>query len=310
MPIVGRGNPARPPTDMPDGLARSSERGTKTAASRGDQPVHSPPSASRRLWRRFIRTPLYPLTAVIVFLLFWQFVIAGGLIHINGIPTKYLGSPAGIWQALVDLVNQGYGTSRLQDHILGSLVRVLSGFAIGATVAIPLGLLMGYYASIGNLVGPIFAFLRPIPALAFIPVAVIWFGIGESGKIAVIAATAFLYAVLSSYTAVQTVPQAYLKIARNYHVPVKRTLISVILPAAAPQIVTGLRTALALSWAVVVAAELIAAQKGLGFIISDASTFFRINVVYAGIIFIGLIGIAMDYFFVIFSRRILHWVGK
>lgn len=294
-----------------DAASRPRDRRTHRlgADSKQNHGSQRAPGIKRSVWGRYIRTPLYPLTAVVALLLFWQFVIAAGLIHV-GIPTQYLGSPTGIWQQFVDLAEHGYGTSSLQANILASVLRVLMGFLVGAMIAVPLGLFMGYYLSIGNLLGPIFAFLRPIPALAFIPVAVIWFGIGETGKVAVIAATSFLYTVLSSSAGVLTVQGEYLKTAKNYRVSGRRTLFSVVLPAAAPQIVTGLRTALAISWAVVVAAELIAAQKGLGFIISDASTFFKINTVYVGIIFIGLIGIAMDFAFILVGRRVLHWVGK
>ncbi|GAC1422474.1 MAG: ABC transporter permease [Candidatus Velthaea sp.] len=262
----------------------------------------------RPFLKRYIDSPLYPLSAVVIALLFWQFVLARGLVP--GIPTKFLGSPAGIFVAFITLATHGYGGAPLWEHVLASVARTLTGFFIAAVVAVPFGLLMGYARPVGNLFIPIFSFLRPIPALAFIPVMTIWFGIGETAKIAVIAITAFLFTVLGASLGVRTVPREYTRVAQNFNISPARTLLSIVLPAAMPQILIGLRTGMALSWAVVVAAELIAAQRGLGFIIMDASTLFHIDVVYVGITIIGVIGIALDLGFRLVENRLMHWVAK
>ena len=249
-----------------------------------------------------------PLLLIVVVLLLWQFVMAKfGLFNI---PTQYLGSPAGIGHAFGTLLHTGYNGRSLGFNIGISVFRVLVGFTIGACLALPLGLLMGSIKPVNRLFGPIFNFLRPIPALAFVPVVVIWFGIGETGKIFVIAATSFLYNILAASAAVSVIRADFLRAADNFHLSTFAKLRYVVLPAAMPQIVVGLRTAMALSWAVVVAAELVAAQHGLGYIIEYASTFFQINVVYVGIIFIGLIGAGMDLAFRLIDRYALHWVGK
>lgn len=227
-----------------------------------------------------------------------------------GIPTKYLGSPVGVLVAFAAILEHGYGGAPLWEHVLASVARTLIGFSLAALIAVPFGLLMGYSKIVGNLFIPIFSFLRPIPALAFIPVMTIWFGIGETAKIGVIAITAFLFTVLGASLGVRTVPREYTRVALNFNVSPARMLLSIILPAAMPQIMIGLRTGMALSWAVVVAAELIAAQRGLGFIIMDASTLFRIDVVYVGITIIGLIGICIDFGFRAIESRVLHWVAK
>lgn len=255
-----------------------------------------------------MNSPLYPALLVVAVLCVWQFIVARGLIP--GVPTRYVGSPSGTWDALVTLARHGYQGSSLATEVSASVIRVLLGFAIGAGIAIPVGLLMGTYRPIGSLLRPIFSFLRPIPALAFIPVVIIWFGIGQTGRIVVISTTAFLYAVLGVVAGVQDVPRSYLRTAANFQLSKTRTLATVIFPAALPQIIIGLRTGMALAWAVVVAAELIAAQHGLGYMIENASTFFEVNVVYVGIALIGLIGVIIEFFFAMVSRRVLHWVGQ
>ncbi len=266
------------------------------------------PSAEWSWWRLYRNSPLYPLTFAAVLLLTWQFVIAR--YGFPGVPVRYLGSPLGAGEAFVRLLLHGYSGNPLWVQIMASVLRVVTGFLIGASVALPLGLLMGYYPAVGNLIAPVLNFLRPIPALAFIPVATIWFGTGETAKIVVIAMTGFLYIVLGSWLGVRSVPQDYLRAARNYNLSPVRLLRLVVMPSALPHIMTSLRTGMALCWAVVVAAELIAAQQGLGFLIEDASTFFKINTVYVGIAIIGLIGILIEFIFAAVERRLLHWVGR
>lgn len=251
-------------------------------------------------------TPLWSVGLVIMLLIIWQFLIAK--YGLPGIPAKYLGSPYGIGVAFKHLLTDGYNGRSIWFNIGISVFRVVSGFLIGIVLAIPMGFLMGYSEIANNLFGPILNFLRPIPALAFVPVVIIWFGIGETGKIFVIAATAFLYTVLSVSAGVSTVPRDYLRAGLNFNLGPVTTFRRIVLPASLPHILVGLRTASAISWAVVVAAELIAAQHGLGYIIENASTFFQINTVYVGIIFIGIVGLAMDGFFQVLQKRYLHWL--
>lgn len=294
------GKPQHPATPVPGNVAP-----VPGAAGAGRPREHR---ALPRWFAILMNTPIYPALLVIAVLCFWQFVVAPGLLP--GVPTRYVGSPLGAWHSFIQLSHDGYQYTSLWGEISASLVRILLGFAIGAGAAMPVGLLMGMYDPIGKLVGPVLGFLRPIPALAFIPVVVIWFGIGQTGRITVIAITAFLYTVLGVNAGVRDVPKSYLQAAANFRIPRIRTLRSVVFPAALPQIMTGLRTGMAISWAVVVAAELIAAQQGLGYMIENASTFFQVNVVYVGIALIGVIGVLMEVAFAFLSRRILHWVGK
>ena len=251
---------------------------------------------------------LAPLSVVAVALLIWQYLIPLGIVP--GVKAEYLGTPSGIAVAAIVLASAGYGGHGLFEHVRASLFRTVTGFAIAAAIGVPLGIVLGYHQRAGSFLLPIFGFLRPIPALAFIPIVVIWFGIGEFAKVFVIFMTAFLYVLLGSVSGVRSVPADYLRLARNYHLSTFSTLLRVVLPSALPEIFVSLRTAMALSWAVVVASELIAAQVGLGYLIQSASQVYAINKVYVGVALIGLVGVTIDLMFLAVERRLLHWVGR
>jgi ABC-type nitrate/sulfonate/bicarbonate transport system permease component len=149
-----------------------------------------------------------------------------------------------------------------------------------------------------------------IPPIAYIPLVILWFGIGEFSKIVLIFLASFLYVALNTAAGVRAVPQDLIRVARTLGASNFRLFYAVILPEALPYVILGLKVALALSWAVVVAAELVAAQAGLGFLIMDAGTFFRIPDLYVGILLIGLIGLLLERGLTLFERRFVHWSGK
>lgn len=251
---------------------------------------------------------LPPISVVVLALLVWEYLIPRGIVP--GVKAEYLGTPSGVWEAAVELMQSGYGGHSLFAHVRASLFRTVTGFVVAASIGVPLGILLGYNKRAGAFLLPVFGFLRPIPALAFIPIVVIWFGIGEFAKVFVIFMTAFLYVLLGSVSGVRSVPADYFRLGRTYHLSTFTTLYRVVLPAALPEIFVSLRTAMALSWAVVVASELIAAQVGLGYLIQSASQVYAINKVYVGVALIGLVGVTIDMLFLVVERRMLHWVGR
>ena len=279
-------------------------------------PASPLPSASARTaipaWQQAAKAlcwrALPPLSVVVLVLLIWQYLIPLGIVP--GVRAEYLGTPSGIAEAAAELVSKGYGGHGLFDHVRASLLRTATGFAVAACIGVPLGIVLGYNQRAGAFLLPIFGFLRPIPALAFIPIVVIWFGIGEFAKVFVIFMTAFLYVLLGSVSGVRSVPNDYFRLSCNYHLSTFATLFRVVLPSALPEIFVSLRTAMALSWAVVVASELIAAQVGLGYLIQSASQVYAINKVYVGVALIGLVGVTIDFGFLMIERRMLHWVGR
>ena len=146
--------------------------------------------------------------------------------------------------------------------------------------------------------------------IAFIPLVILYFGIGEFPKILLIGAAAFWYVVLNTSNGVRSVPVDLVRAALNLGVRRDQLFFRVIFPAALPHVMTGIKTATALSWAIVVAAELVAAQEGLGYLIMDAATFFRVPYVYLGIIIIGVIGLLLEVVTVAIENRVLHWRGR
>ena len=177
-------------------------------------------------------------------------------------------------------------------------------------VGTPIGLLVGHSRAASAVLEPFFSLLRPMPAIAFIPLVILYFGIGEFSKIVLIFFTAMLHMTLHASAGVRAAPNELLRVAYNFGLKKKDLFLHVILPAALPHIMTGIRTTTAISWALVVAAELVGAQAGLGYIVMDAATFFRISDLYIGIILIGLIGFAIELAERRLENRLLHWRGR
>lgn len=213
-------------------------------------------------------------------------------------------------QAFRDLVIHGYEGVPFWKEILASVARALAGFLLAVLVGVPFGLLIGESEIMAAICTPFLGFLRPIPPIALIPLFIFYFGIGEASKIALIFITALWYITLSAASGVQAVSKDLLLASQTLGFTKRQVFRHVILPSALPQILTGMRVAMALCWALVVAAELIAAQVGLGYMIMDATTFFRIPVVYVGVGTIGLIGLVLERSLVWLEKRLLHWQGR
>ncbi|MGH7661326.1 MAG: ABC transporter permease [Vulcanimicrobiaceae bacterium] len=263
----------------------------------------APPRPSRT---RDARIPdvAYSAGAIAVLLLIW---IAGWKTQL--INAQYFPTPPGLWSAWTELVRNGYSGHPLWQHISISLFRTLIGFVIGVAIGVPVGLLAGYQRQSGAIISPIMAFIRPIPPIAFIPMSVLYFGLGEVGKIVLIVFVSFNYVQANAQAGAANVSIIYLRAAESLGLSRLQTFFRIVLPAALPQIFTGLKVALALSWAVVVAAELVGAQMGLGFMIADAAQLFRISVVYIGIILIGAIGLLMNMSLSFIENQVVHWRG-
>lgn len=252
----------------------------------------------RKLWPISVAT-------IVAILAIWFLVTNLGLVG-----PKYLPSPQALVDEFVVLLEKGYQGTPLWEHIGISLWRTLSGFFIGSTLGIIVGLAAGSNQVFSAVISPIMAFLRPIPPIAFIPMVVLYFGLGETGKIVLIALTSFNYAVVNAQAGALSVPVAYRRAAATLGIPRGVEFFKVILPAALPNIFAGLKVALALSWAVVVAAELVGAQKGLGYMINQAALLFQIPVVFIGIILIGLIGLALNLIINLLESKLIHWRGR
>lgn len=183
----------------------------------------------------------------------------------------------------------------LWEHIGASLFRVGTGFGLAALVAIPLGLWMGRVDGAYITLNPIFQILRPISPIAWIPLAILWFGVGNVSPIFLIFIAAVFPMIVQTASGVHTIERRYLRAAENFGVSKTTLFRQVIIPAVLPEIIVGMRIALGVAWLVVVAAEMIALRSGLGYLIMDSrNAGNRYDLVIAGMIIIGLIGLLLD----------------
>jgi ABC-type nitrate/sulfonate/bicarbonate transport system permease component len=201
--------------------------------------------------------------------------------------------------------NLGNGT--IPDAIWASLKRVLAGYAVGSAAGIIIGTSMGWFNRIEYLISPLVEAIRPIPGLAFVPLVILWFGIGETSKVIVIAEAAFVVSVVNARAGMKEVANTYVEAAETLGASRLQVFYSVALPSAVPYLFAGLRVALAVSWATLVAAELIAAQQGLGYLLQEGSQFFQTDLVMVVIVFIGALATVMDQILKFVQRRVTRW---
>lgn len=201
-----------------------------------------------------------------------------------------LPSPRRVAETLARLIETG----ELWTHVKASLFRVIVGFSIGAGLSVVIGSLIGWFKWVGWALNPLVEMLRPIPPLAFIPLIIIWFGIGEDARVLVIAIAAFLTCIVPVRSGMRETPEVYVDAAMTLGASPLRVFATVAIPSAIPFIFAGLRVALAASWTTLVAAELVAAQSGVGYMIQAGSRFFLTDTVLAGVAVIGVLAFVMD----------------
>jgi NitT/TauT family transport system permease protein len=197
----------------------------------------------------------------------------------------------------------------LWRHIGASLMRVATGFGLAVCVAIPLGLWMGWVRGAYRTLNPLFQILRPISPIAWIPIAILWFGVGDASPIYLIFISSVFPMIVQTVVGVHTIEKRYLRAAENFGVSHRTLFMRVVIPAVLPQILVGMRIGLGVAWLVVVAAEMIALHSGLGYMIMDSrNAGNRYDLVVAGMIIIGLIGLSLDGFMrMLESARWVRW---
>lgn len=234
------------------------------------------------------------LYAGLFIVLIWQSVVTLTDAHVALLPPPLLTA-----QAFFELLISG----ELFVHIGASLGRVVSAWLLSAIVAIPLGLAMGRWLRFEKLVDPVVELFRPISPLAWIPLAILWFGIGETGKIFIIFIATFFPILLNTVSGVKGVDPVLIRAGQVLGCENDRALFTkVILPAAMPTIVVGLRISFGTGWAAIIAAELVAAQVGLGYLIADGMEILRSDLVLVGMVTIGILGVLIDATFRLLNR--------
>ncbi|MDO6407926.1 taurine ABC transporter permease TauC [Pantoea phytobeneficialis] len=265
--------------------------------------------AARR--RRGLRWPFsrqlsLSLLSVAVLLLVWWGVTALGLIA-----PLFLPAPQQVLKKLLLIASpQGFMDATLWQHLGASLTRMLVALFFAALIGIPVGIAMGLSPAIRGLLDPLIELYRPVPPLAYLPLMVIWFGIGESSKILLIYLAIFAPVTLSTLAGVKNAQQVRIRAAQALGATRWQLLRWVILPGALPEILTGLRIGLGVGWSTLVAAELIAATRGLGFMVQSAGEFLATDVVLAGILVIALIAFSLELGLRALQRRLTPWNGE
>lgn len=218
--------------------------------------------------------------------------------------------PVAVWRAFVVLFTRGYGGHSVWVDIGFSVMRVAIGFGGAVVIGVPLGLLMARVGVIFRLIDPFLQFIRPVPPLAYIPLLVVWFGIGELPKIVLILVGTIPVIIIGTISGVRATPPLRLAVARTLGASEGQIFRHVILPSALPEIFTAARVGIGIAWSCLVAAELIAADQGLGWLVQYAGQALQVAVVIAGIIIIGILGYVMELLIRLVENRTVPWRGK
>lgn len=283
------------PPPVPAGL----DEGTRSPALSPRAPAR--PVPVRRALRRLtslLATGVTKSAAIAALLLLWETAPRLGLVDRTFLPP--FSEVALAWWALA-------ADGQLADNTFASLVRSFSGFGLAVAVAVPLGLLIGWYRPVADLLGPLLEVFRNTAALALLPVFVLLLGIGETSKISIVVYACTWPILLNTISAVRSVDPTLLKLAKSMDLSAPRLFQKVILPSAVPVMFTGIRLAGAGSILVLVAAEMIGAKAGLGYLINASQYNFAIPQMYAGIVTISAIGVTFNQLLVVLERRLSSW---
>lgn len=242
---------------------------------------------------RLIRT-----LPILAFFLVWELIVKLGFVE-----PYLLSPPSAVVVTLIRLLISG----DMPKHVSYSLYRALGGFALAALIAIPLGIAMGWSRQADDLCSPLVELFRPLPAVALIPVAILWLGIGNTSKISLIAFACFFPILLNTISGVRGVDVTLVKVARSMGASNREVLRRVMFPGALPSILVGLRISLAVSLIVLIVMEMIGSAYGVGYFIYSSKLTFRTDEMYAGILAIGIIGFSLNEIMMRISRRLLVW---
>ncbi|KAF1046016.1 ABC transporter permease [Xylophilus sp.] len=243
--------------------------------------------------------------SVLAVLALWQ--VAG---RRGWVDALFLPPPSDIAETARDLWRNGYGQIPLLTHVGISVARALAAFVVAIAIGVPLGLLMGRSAVLSALLDPYVQFLRPLPKIALIPLAIVWLGIGESSKFFLIFISTFLNVVVGAAAAVLQVPAGRIRVAQTLGLTRRQIFWHVVLPACRPELFTTVRLAVGIGWTSLVAAEMVASTSGVGWMIVNAGSYLRTDVVILGILILGVLGWLLDLLIVSAQRKLVPWAGK
>jgi taurine transport system permease protein len=247
------------------------------------------------------------ISAVVIVLLIslWAFVTYAGFIK-----PLFLPSPMGVFDALFEVMREGFTGASFWEHIWVSTLRVFGAFLLACVVGIPLGIAMGMSPVARGIFDPPIEFYRPIPPLAYLPLMIIWFGIDELSKVLLIFSSVLAPMVLGARAGVKSAAIEQIHAAYSFGATRWQVIRMVVLPSAMPEIFTAMRVGIGFGWTTLVAAEMVAATSGLGYMVLSASRFLQTPVVIMGIVVIAAIAYAFDHLVRFVERRVVPWKGR
>lgn len=260
----------------------------------------------QKIKRENVKYALLSILGIFIFLLIWQLAVEFGLVNETRLP-----KPTTILQTLgYKIYNQAPDGNTLGINILASLQVALTGFLTAMVIGIPLGLFMGWWEYADRFIRPIFELVRPVPPIAWIPLVVVWMGIGLKAKAMIIFFTAFVPCVINSYTGIKLTNKTLINVSRTFGASNVEIFWKVGIPSALPMVFAGIRVALGNSWSTLVAAEMLAASAGLGYMIQIGRTIARPDIVIAGMVTIGAIGAVLSGILSYVEKHALRWQSK
>ena len=272
-------------------------------------PIKPPPGSakSKRLKRKKSSSYRWlSFVSVGIALLIWFLATNLGWIESILFP-----SPQAVWAAFTDILQNGYKENlSIAQHIFASMQRLLIAFVLAFALAVPIGLASGYFKPVRAVLDPFIEFYRPLPPLAYYTLLVLWLGIEDESKIALLFLAGFAPLYIAMIAGVQRVPRDRINAALSLGSSQWQVFTQVIFPSCLPELFTGLRTALGFMYTTLVAAEMVAALSGIGWMVLDASKFLQTDVMFVGIIIMGAIAIALDIGLRRLQTRYLPWVGR
>lgn len=255
--------------------------------------------------RLFQRSTLLSLITIVAMFAAWEFVTATGLAN-----KLFLPAPEAVWKAFVKAATKGYQGNTLQAHVAVSLMRILAAFFAAVLVGIPLGILMGLSRDARALLNPIIEFYRPLPPLGLYTLLVMWLGIGEESKFALLFLAGLPGIIITTTQAIWNIDPVYARAAQALGAGQWSLVRHVYLPAAGPTVLAGMRISLGFVYTVLVAAEIVAATAGIGWMIWDAAKFLLSDVVIMGLIVLGLTGVALDWSLRRLGHLLMPWQAR
>ena len=248
--------------------------------------------------------PISLVSGAVILALWW--LVAG----LRLVPHLFLPTPGEVATAAVAIFQDGYANATLFEHVGASLLRILTAAAIAIMLGIPIGLMMGLNKCAKGVFDTPIEFYWPLPPLAYLPLMIIWLGIGETSKIALLSLAMFAPIVLSAQAGVRSVSQERVNAALSLGATRFQLLREIVLPSALPEILTGIRISLGVGWGTLVAAELIAATRGIGYLIMSASQFLATDVVFVGIGIIAACAFAFTFAMRLLEAWLVPWKGQ